>query len=90
MLMFYKGSDRGKIDYRSLVDDTDSNNSKKTIESIKTMALRTIVGTGQWTLKESIEVALGITPLNYRKKQLTQDYWLKATQDPNIQLPGFR
>lgn len=77
---------RGKVDYKTIVYDAASNNSKNNIELIQNMALRNIVGTRWGTLKEAVDVAFEIATLNIRRQQLTLNYWLKRHRTPNIQL----
>lgn len=47
------------------------------------MVMRTILGAGKPTSKYVMEVALDIILLRLRRKQLTYNYWLQASQDKN-------
>lgn len=52
----------------------------KTPKTIQNMAVRTILGKGRQTSSAALEVALGLQPLNLRRKQLAYNYWLQGSQ----------
>jgi hypothetical protein len=90
MITFYKAFIRGKIDYASIVYDSAATSNKKKLTVVQSNALTTIAGASKGTSTEALEVALGILPLELRRKELRLNYWAKvATNDKNPAANSF-